>query len=136
MASDEYFRELSYIVEKGAVNVVQDYFKLLDSVETLMSMSKMNVQQISEAAGISEWQLYRRKNKPELWTKDELIKLFSYLEVKPERRLAQQSFLVRALMAKWYHPFALKSSCLRIVAIRLVTHARWFQPTSIQLEKT
>lgn len=83
MAADEHDK-LSYIIDKGAVNIVQDYFKLLENVETFISNSKMNVQQICEVAGVSEWQLYRRKIKPELWTKDELVKLFSHLNMRTE----------------------------------------------------
>lgn len=81
MAADDQSKDLSYIINKGAVNIVEDYFKLLDSVDALMSKSNMNVQQISQAAGITEWQLYRRKNKPELWTKEELINLFKGLDL-------------------------------------------------------
>jgi hypothetical protein len=96
MAAEDQSKELSYIVNKGAVNIVQDYFRLLESVEPLMAMSKLNVQQISEAAGISEWQLYRRKNKPELWTKEELIKLLKHLDVpRIEQEFAKDANLGR-----------------------------------------
>lgn len=82
MAADDHTKELKDIIDKGAVNIVQNYFNLLDRVDTFMSMSNMNVQQISEAAGISEWMLYRRKKKPELWTKEELIRLFTHLDIQ------------------------------------------------------
>jgi hypothetical protein len=85
MAGEDQSKELNFIIDKGAVNIVQDYFQLLDKIDAFMSLTKLNVQQVSEAAGISEWQLYRRKNKPELWTKDELVKLFSHPDVKIER---------------------------------------------------
>jgi DNA-binding phage protein len=74
--------DLKEILTKGPVQILEDYYKLLDAINSMISASEHKDAQIAKAAGLSLSQLYRRKSNPALWSKTELIKLFKYLKIK------------------------------------------------------
>lgn len=73
---------LQEVLTKGPNRITKDYYKLLEVISAMISVSKDQDAKIAKATGLSASQLYRRKNNPVLWTKDELLKLFKHLDIK------------------------------------------------------
>ncbi|MFZ1806373.1 MAG: hypothetical protein WAU36_04080 [Cyclobacteriaceae bacterium] len=73
---------LQEILTKGPVQITEDYYKMLEVINAMISASKYQDAQIAKATGLSISQLYRRKNNPLLWAKPELLKLWKYLKIK------------------------------------------------------
>lgn len=65
---------------KKPIEVVREYKKFLDQIEGLIKASGLKDKFIFEKLGISKTNFYRRLNKPELWTYDELERLFEILK--------------------------------------------------------
>lgn len=74
--------DLKEILTKGPVQILENYYKLLDAVNSMISASEHKDAEIAKASGLSLSQLYRRKSNPTLWNKGELLKLFKYLKIK------------------------------------------------------
>lgn len=65
---------------KKPIEVVREYKKFLDQIEGMIKASGLKDKFIFEKLGMSKTNFYRRLNKPELWTYDELEKLFEILK--------------------------------------------------------
>jgi hypothetical protein len=73
--------ELNYVLSKGPANILNDYFLMLEALHAMLQTAQLKVPQITRIAGITESQFHRRRNKPELWTKEEVIRLLTYLSM-------------------------------------------------------
>jgi DNA invertase Pin-like site-specific DNA recombinase len=79
---EKHIADLKEILTKGPVQILGDYYKLLEVINSMISASEHKDTEIAKAAGLSLSQLYRRKSNPELWKKKELLKLFKLFNIK------------------------------------------------------
>jgi hypothetical protein len=65
---------------KKPIEIVREYRKFLEQIEGMIKASGLKDKFIFEKLGMSKTNFYRRLNKPELWTYDELEGLFEILK--------------------------------------------------------
>ncbi len=65
---------------KKPIEIVREYRKFLEQIPGMIKASGLKDKFIFEKLGMSKTNFYRRLNKPELWTYEELEKLFEILK--------------------------------------------------------
>lgn len=65
---------------KKPIEIVREYRKFLEQIEGMIKASGLKDKFIFEKLEMSKTNFYRRLNKPELWTYDELERLFEILK--------------------------------------------------------
>jgi hypothetical protein len=65
---------------KKPTEIVREYKELIEQIPALIKASGLKENFIYEQIGLRKDLYYRRKNKPELWTFEELERLFSLIE--------------------------------------------------------
>lgn len=66
---------------KKSIEILRDYRKLLDQLPVKIKASGLKDKFIFEKLAMSKTNYYRRLNKPELWTFDELERLFEIVQL-------------------------------------------------------
>ena len=71
---------LTFQTMKKPIEIVREYKKFLEQIEGMIKASGLKDKFIFEKLGMYKTNFYRRLNKPELWTYDELEGLFEILK--------------------------------------------------------